>query len=188
MDEFWILNQSIQSLLTGRMGLSTKVGASDEGTKSSPTCSQSNSRSNSLAVHKLKNSVGGGGASPRKSIAASFQTKFSREGNLKITFSEKLIFQNSSKLKLTFFVGTKVGPSQSMVHEISNGICKFSPTSTKGKWIFLVQTVILSFSPILLLCIQNSVNFSDMIQWKNEILLKVKSTLDGVFKTKIEIW
>ena len=62
-----------------------------------------------------------------------------------------------------------------MVHEISNGICKFSPTSTKGKWIFLIQTVVLSFSPILLLCIQNSVNFSDMIQWKNEILLKVKN-------------
>ena len=90
-------------------------------------------------------------------------------------------------MKLTFFVGTKVGPSQSMVHEISNGICKFSPTSTKGKWIFLVQTVILSFSPILLLCIQNSVNFSDMIQWKNEILLKVKSTLDGVFKSKLKL-
>ena len=102
MDEFWILNQSIKSLLTGRMGLSTKVGASDEGTKSSPTCSQSNSRSNSLAVHKLKNSVGGGGASPRKSIAASFQTKFSREGNLKITFSEKLIFKNQFKVEIDF--------------------------------------------------------------------------------------
>ncbi len=59
-----------------------------------------------------------------------------------------------------------------MVHEISNGICKFSPTSTKGKWIFLIQTIILSFTPIMLLIIQNTVTFSDMIKWKNEIIYK----------------
>lgn len=59
-----------------------------------------------------------------------------------------------------------------MVHEISNGICRFSPTSTKGKWIFLFQTIFLSFSPILLLIIQNTVSFSDMIKWKNEIINK----------------
>ena len=59
-----------------------------------------------------------------------------------------------------------------MVQEISNGICKFSPTSSKGKIVFLFQTVLLSFTPIMLLIIQNSVAFSEMIRWKNEILRK----------------
>lgn len=74
----------------------------------------------------------------------------------------------------SFKASASKGKSQvtSMVHEISNGICRFSPTSTKGKWIFLFQTIILSFSPILLLIIQNTVSFSDMIKWKNEIINK----------------
>ena len=75
----------------------------------------------------------------------------------------------------TFFLlasSKKLSKATSMVHEISNGICKFSPTSTKGKWIFLLQTIVLSMSPILLLIIQNIVSFSDMIKWKAEIINK----------------
>ena len=64
--------------------------------------------------------------------------------------------------------------NSSVVNEISNGICKFSPTSTKGKWIFLIQTVILSFTPIFLLIVQNSVGFAEMMKWKNDIILKDK--------------
>lgn len=64
------------------------------------------------------------------------------------------------------------GAKTSMVHEISNGICKFSPTSTKGKWVFLIQTIFLSFTPIILLVVQNSFGFSEMIKWKNEIIFK----------------
>ena len=59
-----------------------------------------------------------------------------------------------------------------MVQEISNGICKFSPTSTKGKWIFFAQTIILSFTPIILLIVQNTLSFNDMIQKKNDIVFK----------------
>ena len=55
------------------------------------------------------------------------------------------------------------------VHEISNGICRFSPTSTKGKWIFLVQTILISFIPIALLIIQNSFAFNDMLVRKQTI-------------------
>ena len=66
----------------------------------------------------------------------------------------------------------KSGISSSMIQEISNGICTFSPTSRRGKWIFLIQTICLSFSPIILLIVQNSFTFNDMMVWKNEILLK----------------
>jgi hypothetical protein len=55
------------------------------------------------------------------------------------------------------------------VQEISNGICNFSPTSTKGKWIFLMQTIIISFIPIGLLMIQNGVAFNDMLVRKQGI-------------------
>ena len=50
------------------------------------------------------------------------------------------------------------GMTSTMVHEISNGICKFSPTSTKGKTVFLFQTILLSFTPIMLLIVQNRLN------------------------------
>ena len=68
--------------------------------------------------------------------------------------------------------GTTSNTKKSSLQEISNGICRFSPTSRKGKWIFLIQTICLSFSPIILLIIQNSYTFNDMIKWKNEILQK----------------
>ncbi len=54
-------------------------------------------------------------------------------------------------------------------HEISNGLCRFSPTSTKGKWIFLLQTILISFIPIGLLMIQNGVAFNDMLVRKQGI-------------------
>ena len=59
-----------------------------------------------------------------------------------------------------------------MIQEISNGICKFSPTSRKGKWIFVVQTLLLSFTPIILLIVQNSLTFYDTIKWKQDIVFK----------------
>jgi hypothetical protein len=55
------------------------------------------------------------------------------------------------------------------IHEISNGICKFSPTSIKGKWIFLIQTILISFIPIALLIVQNSLAFNDMLVRKQNI-------------------
>ena len=62
--------------------------------------------------------------------------------------------------------------SSSSIQEISNGLCKFSPTSQKGKWIFVLQTFVLSFTPIILLIIQNSLTFYDTIKWKNDIVAK----------------
>ena len=59
-----------------------------------------------------------------------------------------------------------------MTHMITNGICSFSPTSTKGKWIFLLQTIILSFTPILILLIQNGTAFYDLMQEKDAITHK----------------
>ena len=57
---------------------------------------------------------------------------------------------------------------------ISNGLCRFNPTSNKGKWIFLAQTVLLSFTPITILLIQNGFMFSEMLQRKNMVLYKDK--------------
>ena len=67
--------------------------------------------------------------------------------------------------------GTNV--SSSMIQEISNGMCRFSPTSRKGKWIFVLQTLFLSFTPIILLIVQNSLTFYDTVKWKQDILYKV---------------
>ena len=55
---------------------------------------------------------------------------------------------------------------------ISNGLCRFNPTSPKGKWIFLFQTIFLSFTPILILLIQNSFMFNEMLARKNMVLEK----------------
>ena len=65
-----------------------------------------------------------------------------------------------------------VSVTRSSIQEISNGLCKFSPTSKKGKWIFVLQTFVLSFTPIILLIIQNSLKFYDTIGWKNDIISK----------------
>ena len=76
---------------------------------------------------------------------------------------------NVKGLITTFFSASL---SRSSIQEISNGLCKFSPNSKKGKWIFLFQTFILSFTPIILLIIQNSLSFYDTIKWKNDIIAK----------------
>ena len=64
------------------------------------------------------------------------------------------------------------GSRTSGTHMITNGICSFSPTSTKGKWIFLVQTIILSFTPIVILLAQNGASFYDIMIEKERILHK----------------
>ena len=60
----------------------------------------------------------------------------------------------------------------SSIHEISNGFCTFSPTTTKGKWIFRTQTFCLSILPVLLLILQNGITFSVVLKAKNEISFK----------------
>ncbi len=60
------------------------------------------------------------------------------------------------------------------IASISNGLCRFNPTSPKGKWIFLLQTVLLSFTPITILVIQNGIMFKDMIIKKDTVLQKSK--------------
>ena len=62
----------------------------------------------------------------------------------------------------------------SLVQEISNGICSFNPTSSRGKAVFFIQTIVLSFLPIFLLIVQNSLAFHDRIKWKNDIIEKDK--------------
>ena len=60
------------------------------------------------------------------------------------------------------------------MQQISNGICSFNPTSSRGKAVFFTQTVVLSFLPILLLIVQNSLAFHERIKWKNDIFEKDK--------------
>jgi len=67
---------------------------------------------------------------------------------------------------------TAGGSTSSMTHMSTNGICSFSPTSIKGKWIFLLQTIILSFTPIMILLIQNGTAFYDLMQEKDAITHK----------------
>ena len=71
-------------------------------------------------------------------------------------------------------VGTGEIESGISVQQISNGICSFNPTSSRGKAVFFMQTIVLSFLPILLLIVQNSLGFHERIKWKNEIFEKDK--------------
>ena len=64
---------------------------------------------------------------------------------------------------------TSIGSTTQM---ITNGLCSFSPTSTKGKWIFIIQTVIMSFTPIVILLVQNGSSFYSLVKEKEEILHK----------------
>ena len=59
------------------------------------------------------------------------------------------------------------------IHEISNGFCRFSPTTNKGRWIFMLQTFFLSVFPVLLLVLQNGLNFNAVVKSKTEITFKV---------------
>ncbi|XP_059091667.1 soluble guanylate cyclase gcy-37-like [Tigriopus californicus] len=68
----------------------------------------------------------------------------------------------------SYSVSTRLSGMSTM----SNGLCSFNPTSTKGKWIFLIQTVFLSFTPILILLAQNSVMFTEMIYRRDMVYAK----------------
>ena len=81
----------------------------------------------------------------------------------------QIIHFSVSNAKNSKMSGTYV---TSTIHEISNGICTFSPTSNKGRMVFLFQTILLSFTPIMLLIVQNGISFGDMIKMKNDIIHK----------------
>ena len=73
---------------------------------------------------------------------------------------------------LTTAYGVTSETNITSIAQISNGLCRFNPTSPKGKWIFLLQTIFLSFTPILILLIQNGFMFNEMLQKKNLVLAK----------------
>ena len=53
--------------------------------------------------------------------------------------------------------------------------------------VFLFQTILLSFTPILLLIIQNSIAFHDMVKMKNDILRKDNLVREATFMSKFVI-
>ena len=67
---------------------------------------------------------------------------------------------------------------------ITNGICSFSPTSTKGKWIFVIQTVMISFTPIVVLLAQNAASFYDIMIEKDLILHKNDMVINWISNLK----
>ena len=76
---------------------------------------------------------------------------------------------------ITFIIemsATGSSTTGSGTHLITNGFCSFSPTSKRGKWIFMMQTVILSFTPIIILLVQNGMSFYDLMLEKQSILHK----------------
>ena len=75
----------------------------------------------------------------------------------------------------------------SLVQNISNGICTFNPTSSRGKAAFLIQTMVLSFLPIALLIVQNSFGFHGLIKWKNDIIEKDKLVNDATVLSRFII-
>ena len=60
------------------------------------------------------------------------------------------------------------------ISTISNGFCRFNPTTQSGKWIFVSQTVLLSFTPLVILLIQNSINFNDLLIQQERNLEKAR--------------
>ena len=46
---------------------------------------------------------------------------------------------------------------------IYNGFCRFNPSTPRGRYIFVSQTLVLSFTPLIILLIQNSFRFNDMM-------------------------
>ena len=53
--------------------------------------------------------------------------------------------------------------------------------------VFLFQTILLSFTPIMLLIVQNSIAFSEMIKWKNDILHKDKLVSEAMLLSRFII-
>ena len=54
------------------------------------------------------------------------------------------------------------GPGIGIV-TIYNGFCRFNPSTSRGRYIFVSQTLLLSFTPLLILLVQNSFGFNDMM-------------------------
>ena len=52
---------------------------------------------------------------------------------------------------------------------VTNGICTFDPTSRRGKWMFIIQTLVLSFVPITVLIVQNSIQFRQVLMQKQYV-------------------
>ena len=85
---------------------------------------------------------------------------------------------------LLFIIGLSATGSSttgSGTHMITNGFCSFSPTSKKGKWIFMMQTVILSFTPIVILLAQNGMSFYSLMLEKQGILHKNELVIFTLF-------
>ena len=98
---------------------------------------------------------------------------FTRGEREKILFFKRCFhFVKVKSFVFLIFPDISVSVTRSSIQEISNGLCKFSPTSKKGKWKFVLQTFVLSFMPIIILIIQNSLTFYDTIGWKNDIIAK----------------
>ena len=119
------------------------------------------------------------------------QSKTNSE-NLKLylqIFFPLLSFFSVSGVKLNSQISASKGTSLS-IQEISNGICTFSPTSRRGKLVFFIQTILLSFTPIMLLIVQNSLAFHEMIKWKNDIMHKgndLFKALQNLFKYQMSL-
>ena len=86
-----------------------------------------------------------------------------------LTHNENFFYFHIAAVNLSSTMG---GTTTSQTHMITNGICSFSPTSTKGKWIFMIQTIILSFTPIFILLVQNGTAFYSVMQEKELIIHK----------------
>ena len=52
---------------------------------------------------------------------------------------------------------------------------------------FLFQTILLSFTPIILLIVQNSIAFNDMLRWKNDIIHKDNLVSEATILSKFII-
>ena len=65
--------------------------------------------------------------------------------------------------------GSSMFYGASALVNITNGVCSFDPTSRRGKWMFLIQTLLLSFAPISILIVQNSINFSEVLLQKQYV-------------------
>lgn len=73
-----------------------------------------------------------------------------------------------------------ISMTTSQTQLITNGICSFSPTSTKGKWIFMLQTILLSFTPIVILLAQNGTSFYYLTKEKEAILHKNNLVMEAM--------
>ena len=92
--------------------------------------------------------------------------------NMPIFYVKFMIFLKPTIIVFNTVTSATFGSKTSGTHMITNGICSFSPTSTKGKWIFMIQTIVLSFAPIVILLAQNGASFYEIMMEKEHILQK----------------